>query len=35
MMKNYLSAKKNGCAHSLVPAGPFNITEIKANDSGM
>jgi len=34
MKKNYLYAEKNDCARSLVPVGPFNVTEIKANDSG-
>ena len=34
MKKKNLFTKKNGCARSLVPVGPFNITEIKDNDSG-
>jgi len=34
MKKKNLFTKKNGCAHSLVPVRPFNITEIKDDDSG-
>jgi len=34
MKKNYLFKKKNSCACSLVPVGPFNITENKDDDSG-
>jgi len=34
MKKKNLFTKKNSRARSLVPVGPFNITEIKDNDSG-
>jgi len=30
----YTNMKKNGCARSLVPVRPFNITENKDDDSG-
>jgi len=33
--ENNWYAEKNSCACSLVPVRPFNVTEIKANDSGM
>jgi len=34
MKKKNLLTKKNGCARSLVPVRPFNITENKDDDSG-